>query len=502
MRLLRSQELSYRKKVIFWGILSYVLLLLMSYGFPVTGDDWYFYPKPGTSLSFGEQLRRAIVVSLQHYQTANGRLLGNFLVTFFLQKILRELFRCGVILFILLCVFRLSGNRSFASYLMCFALLVAMPARVVSQTYTWASGFFNYVPPVLLFFFYFGFAKQVVCDDLRRHSFGWIALLFLLGLSTQFFMENISVGMCALSAALFVTDLLRKKRIDWTLAAHLAGTVIGCIVMFLAPGYHNVGLEGYRNQASGLADLLLIAKNNFVQLSEYIITENYLVVISLCLSGMLVCVRANSETKGKRLISKACLLYYAAFPLLSYGIHYVGRYMFAIDFLIDLGLFVAIAFSAYSCIRDINARFVLFVAAGTFLVFMAPLLVVKPVGPRNAYFFDALLILIMMTLLRQATMDWDGIKQIASAMILASCLLLLGNMWIHFKNGSVERLRVQIAEEAMQRGDSVIELPGYPYPRYIHGDASIGAIGSFYYYSKCGDITFQFTPYKQWIQNH
>ena len=493
------QGLSYRKRIVFWVIVSYALLLLMSYGFPITGDDWYFYPQKGTKLSLGEEFSRAVDISLHHYQTTNGRLLGNFFVSFLVRKIFRELVRCGLILLIIVYTFRLSGNRSFASYLMCFALLIAMPASVVSQTYTWAAGFFNYVPPTLLVLLYFNYAKRIFCDDLCRTTVFRIVLLFLLGLSMQFFIENISLGMCVLSAAVFVTDWIRRKRMDLTLAAHFLGVVIGCVIMFLAPGYGNIGQEGYRDVPSGFAELLRLAEKNFTQLSTYLITDNALVVLPLCISGVLVCARSLSETSGKRWISKACMLYFAAFPLLSHGIHFVGRYLFVIDLLIDLGLFAAIVFSAYYCICDNNARFVLYFAAGTFLVFIAPLFFVTPVGSRNAFFFNAFLILITMTLFRQATRDWNGVKQIAPALVLVSCLLLFGNLWIHLKNGSVEQLRVQILEEAMERREQVITLPGYPYPSYIHGAASVNALGCHYFYDTQGDITFKFISYRDWI---
>ena len=39
--------LSTRKKLLLWAVLSYAFLLVMSYGFPVTGDDWWFAPTLG-----------------------------------------------------------------------------------------------------------------------------------------------------------------------------------------------------------------------------------------------------------------------------------------------------------------------------------------------------------------------------------------------------------------------------------------------------------------------
>lgn len=499
-RLCRS-KLQGRKKALLWVFLAYAFLLLLSYGFPATGDDWYFYPKLGTSLPIGQQFSRAVQISAHHYETTNGRLLGNFLVSFFAEKVLRELVRCGIVLLILLFLYRLSENRGLSAFLMCFAFLIAMPASVVSQTYTWAAGFFNYVPPVMFILIYFDYAKRIFCDGLQRRSVGWMLLLFLLGLSTQFFIENASVGMCVVSLTFFAAGWIHNKRMDPTLAAHLLGVAIGCAVMFLAPGYKNVGVENYRTAPSDFAELLQVAESNFLQLSKYLITDNDLVVLPLCICGFFVCQRDLSGTNGKRLLSKACLLYFLAFPVVSYEIHSFEKYYFVIEFLLDLGLFAALIMTAITCVRDTGARFVLLTAAGTFLVFVAPLLVVSPVGPRNAYLFDVLLILITMTLFRQATRDWEGIKRIAPAMALVSCFLLFGNLLIHYNNGKVERLRDQIAAEAIEQGKHEITLPGYPFPTYIHGSESVNAMSDYYYIESPGDITFQFKTYRQWLED-
>ncbi|MBQ1371390.1 MAG: hypothetical protein IIY70_00535 [Oscillospiraceae bacterium] len=257
----------------------------MSYGFPVTGDDWFFYSCDHKTLSIRDQLSRAIQISIEHYQGTNGRLLGNFLVSLFLQKALREIVRCGIILVILLSVYRLSGNRGLPTYLMCFALLIAMPAKNVAQTYAWAAGFFNYVPSGMLVLLYFRYAEQRFCEGTPRRSVSWSILLLLLGFSTQPFMENITIGVCILSAALFVLDCVRKKRPDPALAAHLIGAVVGCAVMFLAPGYKNVGHEGYRELPSDYTCIVQVFEENFKKLSVSLTSENLLVIILLCLSG-------------------------------------------------------------------------------------------------------------------------------------------------------------------------------------------------------------------------
>ncbi len=492
-----------RRSLLLWLLLSYALLLVMSYGFPVTGDDWFFAPALGRDYSLGEKLEEAVQTAAHHYETTNGRLLGNFLVKLFsFSKVWRELFRCFIILAILLLTYRLSGNEGLASYLACFALLIAMPARIVSQTYTWAAGFFNYVPPTLLVLLYVRFTQGVFCGDRRRSSPGWAAGMLLLGLSTQFFMENLSIGMCVLSAGMLIADWIRSKRPNLALLAHFAGAAVGCTVMLLAPGYRNVGVEGYREIPSGLQAILDTAKVNFKILSSLLTVDNRLVIIPLCLCGIAVCGRTLAERPGSRRFPiTLCLLYYAAFPLLCFGLQTFGRYYFLIDFTVNLLLFLDLILTAVFCVPDRPARFVLLTAAGIFLIFICPLLAVTPVGARNAYFFDVLLILITMTLLRQAIRSHKLLPGAAPALILAACLLLCGNLWIHLRNGAAEGLRNQIVSEAMERGEREITLPGYPYPDYIHGAGSVGALSSHYYYDVYGDISFRFVTYRQWIES-
>ena len=99
MESLRPTALANRKRLLLWAVLSYCLLLMLSYGFPVSGDDWTFSPERLGSYTVLDPFVRGYEVSLHHYLTTNGRLLGNFLVTFAMfSKVVRELLRCGIIL--------------------------------------------------------------------------------------------------------------------------------------------------------------------------------------------------------------------------------------------------------------------------------------------------------------------------------------------------------------------------------------------------------------------
>ncbi len=60
-----------RRSLLLWLLLSYALLLVMSYGFPVTGDDWFFAPALGRD--FGQIALRHI-----HILSADPDAVGMF----------------------------------------------------------------------------------------------------------------------------------------------------------------------------------------------------------------------------------------------------------------------------------------------------------------------------------------------------------------------------------------------------------------------------------------
>lgn len=488
-------------------LLSYVFLLLMSYGFPILGDDWYFAPRYNTKYTLVDPFVKGWDTAAHHYITTNGRLLGNFLVKFTaFSKLMRELIRCGIILGILLCVFSISveekRGRCFY-YLIAFTLLVAIPARIAGQTYAWSSGFFNYVPPTLLFLLYARYVRSICCAPERRSSVPACLGMFLLGLAGSFFIENQTIAFCLLSLAVWVLDWIRRKKPRITLLLCFLGSALGCVIMFKAPGYHNVGVENYRTVPQNFSELIANAKVNFNSLSACLTRNNPLVVSLLSLCGAAVCLRRYPKADARlRLYLKCSIAVYLCCPLLFYAQdNFFSRYHFWVDLGVNGLYFLNLLMTGLLVLEKKAERFNLVFFTITFVLFIAPLMAVHPVGPRNAYFFDVLMIVMCVTLLRAAVCDLKQLRPLRAAVCFACCLLLLGNLWIYYRNGKVETLRHQIVAEAMERGDQSISLPLFPYELYTHRGGS-SAIKSYYYYEHKGDITFEFIPYKDWISSH
>lgn len=488
-------------------LLSYVFLLVISYGFPIVGDDWYFFPRPGTWTGIFDPLTKAYETAAHHYITTNGRLLGNFLVKFTaFSKILRELIRCGIILGVVLCVHSLSGTERHSSpfrWLTALTLLVAIPARIAAQTYAWSSGFFNYVPPTLCFLIYALYVRAVFCGPERRSSFLRCLGLFLLGLAGSFFMENQTVAFCLLSLAVFIVDWIRNKKLRPALLLCFLGAALGCWIMFRAPGYHNVGTENYRSIPQSLDELIQVGKENFQTLSGYLTRNNWPVICLLSLGGAGACLRRYPKAGQKlRLVLRLSMAVSLCCPVLFYAQdNLFSRYHFLLDLAANALYFLNLLLIGLLTPEKPAGKFTPVFCAVCFVLFISPLMVVHPVGPRNAYFFDVLLIAMSLSLLHTALEGLSGLRPLKTAVCLACCLVLLGNLLVYYRNGKVETLRHQIVAEAMERGERQITLPLFPYNQYTHRSSS-RAISYHYYYEKRGDIAFEYVPYSEWISTH
>lgn len=487
----------------------WLFLLLLSYGFPVTGDDWFFTTRAqNTTLS--DAIKQGIATARQHYMTTNGRLLGNFLSGMLgCLKLLRELVRCAILLGVFAGVCRVCKIRKLYGALTALALTIALPAEVFAQSYAWAAGFFNYVPPVLLLLVYLHTAsRQIMGEDGGSFSLLSCAAYLLLGILTQLFVENVTVGACLLSGAVCVSLRVRRGRFDGRLAGHFAGALLGAAVMFLAPGYRNIGQEGYREMAGSMAGLLAIMEENFPLITRTLLEDNWLLIAPLsALCGFLLCRAkpasrraAGARRAGLALLALAPVFFYCNQKILlemAYNRH-VLRFSLALDVVFALGYLCALVIALRVGVGDsaVRTRSLLFLRAAA--LFVLPLLFVQPIGPRCLYLPHMLLVCVLLCIGRaclqpapqaERTLRWP--------LALASCAILCSILWIMFWNGRTQDIRSAYIERQMAQGATQITLPGYPYAQYVHEGES-QKMGQYYYYDSPDDITFSFVPYGQW----
>lgn len=508
MRLSLQTELPRVRRVLLL-LAVWLFLLLLCRAFPVSGDDWFFLTR-AQDLSLISAVKRGIATARQHYATTNGRLMGNFLSGMLgCSDGLRALVRSAVLLGVFACVCRVCKIQTICGALLALALTVALPSTVFAQSYAWAAGFFNYVPPVLLLLIYLDTAaRKIAGASAASFSAYSCAAYLLLGFLTQLFVENVTIGVCLFSGAVCIWLRVRCGRFDGRLAGHFVGALLGALVMFLAPGYRNVGQEGYREMALSVSGLFAILQENIPIITRTLLEDNWLLIAPLsALCALLLC-RAKPAGKRGAIARKIALALLALAPAFFYCNQHIllemayNRYVFwlslALDVAFALGYLCAIAAALWQGVGERAIRIAALLFLGAAAVFLAPLLVVQPVGPRCLYLPHMLLVC---TLLCAGRACVKSLPQTAQALrwplALAACAMLCGIVWVTFWNGRTQDIRSAYIERQMAQGETQITLPGYPYAQYVHEGES-QKMGQYYYYDRPDDITFSFVPYGQW----
>lgn len=489
-------------------VLTYLFLLLLSQGFVTTGDDWYF-----TARDTGEGLLNALHAGYRsavgHYTSVNGRLLGNGSSRFFgTHDAFRELIRCGIILTVFLQLLRNANGRGPMMYLAALVLTVAIPADIYAQSYAWAAGFFNYVPPLMMILAFIFRAERILGGE--KDTALWGAWMFFISLTCQLFVENVTVGVCLLSAGVLLWHLISRRKLSWSLTGFFLGAGLGCFIMFSAPGYGNINQEGYRQVSATFEELMKVIKVNFTTITLYLTERNWsviapLTILSICL---LLPVKAQRGKGILRVLALAALMvtpvwFYAnrqVMATLSY-MEWVAELRFWMDVLMNLLYLLAVLAAAVLGLKDASRRCRAVLCIAAVPAVFGPLMMVTPIGPRCMYIpymlLCGILLIFAADLVERCSRNSRRMMMVPVA-VTAACVLTV-YLWTAVWNGHCERVRIERIEAAMAAGEASVELPSYPYTAYVH-NGNGGAIRYYYYYEDPADLEFLYIDHQTWVQ--
>ncbi len=488
-------------------VLTYLFLLLLSQGFVTSGDDWYFSARD-TGEGFLKALDAGFRSARGHYVSVNGRLLGNAFSRFFgTNDIVRELARCGIILIMLLQMCRMAKIQDPVTYLAALGMTIAIPADLYAQSYAWAAGFFNYVPPIMMIFAYLLRSERVLDGGADRPVHGlW---MFLVGLSTQFFVENVTVGMCLASVLVLGWYLAVHKKLSWSLAGHFVGVALGCAVMFSAPGYSNINSEGYRSVGTTIEELMKVIQTNFGTITMYLTERNWLVIVPLTGFSLFLLHGAAPEKVWQQWLRKAAIVCLMVCPVYFYANYNLLRTMdfaewmknlrFWLDVAANLAFLLSVLAAAVLGVGDgsLKRRCVLVIV--TIPMVFGPLVAVNPIGPRCLFIPYMMLVCLMLMLASEALarLERKPLKGLGTGVALTVAAVLLCHLWVALWNGHCERVRLEQIENALETGAVYVEIPSYPYTAYIH-NGNGHAVKYYYYHETPGDLEFAYVPYDKW----
>lgn len=489
----------YKEKGFYCKLGIFLVLFYICWCFPVIADDWY-------AVGDHHSLMDMFTIIKDRYLSLNGRVLGNSFLHYFIDhKFVLCLIRCGTIFSIAWIICRFNEARGLIHFLAALALVFCLPKAVFAQTYPWAAGFFNYVPPVLLILLYLYLIRGIFSHQEIKSSVPSLFLVFFLGVSSQLFVEHMTVYNVVMAAAVAVWYLVVQKKISWLTVSYALGAMAGCTIMFSSPALKS---GDYRTSPAGLDELIQMARKQYGIVSALTIGTNYLLTVLLSLVFLYLIYQGVKKGIGRRYLSvilsviltAAPFYFYAANNLIKENFYINGSAIaLLIDIAVTFGYFLALLATGVLYGETLAQKTKTVFLLCSILVLNGPLLIVSPIGPRNFYGSYILLICLLFVHLPQI-LDKPETKEYLRVPIAVSFAVVFTlSAFMFTKIRETEQLRTQLISQQMAQHSQTITIPEFPYAGYLWG-ASDNRLQVHYYYEKQGDITFNIVPYKQWKQ--
>lgn len=479
---------------------------------PPTGDDWNRIHAAG-------DLHRALEVTRVNYLERNGRVVANAASYLLMEPLwLRALLKAGTVLALVAVLMRITGLRTVWGMLVCLAGVVLLPANVFRQSYVWSTGFFFYVPPMIGLLLLVGALAGRGPGDRSRHRVPWAVACGVLGLLTCLFIEHVTVAAAGLAVGGLVVMLARRHRPRATTVGWVVGVMTGTGIMFAAPGMRLTATgDQERYSAPGsTGDLLVTAVENYSEVARAFVLSAPVTLAMVLATGLLVGLadrRGPGLRSGGRLAGMVLVvgtLAVAGWALASRGLFPDRLRCLGDDapcdgavLAIDLGVLVLflglLALVATRTLRDGPDRAVWWGLLAATLLMLGPLLVVSPIGPRNI--FGPLLTLAgMVALTGGRLLEGTGgpLPGGRAVLSLGRVVLVLGVVaglgWlgaIQVANGRVAAERADILTQAVQEGQTAVQLPAFPHPGWVHDNDDV-KMGNHWFRERRGDISLRF----------
>lgn len=486
------------------------VLLILSYYFPIVGDDWAdLMENISTPKRLGAQIYR-------EWSSLNGRVLGNTLALVFGHyKILRAIVKSIMTFLIIVFVSKNSNFKKYDEYLFAFIFILALPSPFFRQTYAWSAGFFNYVVPVMVIIIYTYVVRNIFVGTEIQGSVPKVILCILLGICSQLFVENITIYTIIMAATLFIVDKVINKKTSKLTASYLIGTIIGAWIMFTSPVYGSLAnkSDGYRTLPNSIAGLIDVFRDNYQEFSKCLISNNYILLISLSI-GIITLIIIYGKSNNKkinylRIINIAIILgidvyYVCSTKFFSEYFNIAGSLKaMLLDVLICGIFFMVVLVSLIIFIKDkLYRNKSIFFWISAFLS-VGPMLFVKPIGPR-CFYISYIFMVIVLCLIKGYINSNKGNSNnniFKISLVLISIFISIYYVRIYNQIHIIETERNVYIEECMNAKETEIYVPRFDYDKHIH-EPEDDKISKKYNYNKAGDIKFIYISYNDWKEQY
>lgn len=387
-------------------LLIFLFYLVLSILMPLTHDDLEW------ASSYGMEMLAS------HYETLNGRYLGNTLEVFatrfnVLRYALYTLFSLLIIFVIIKSTDSIMGKREQSHYfiLILFLLTLLIPHTIFSQTNGWFAGFFNYVPATIASLVILHYCVKLI--SYGKLMWWEMIIMMITAITGQLFMENMTLfNIAVIIIAAFMYYIKYQKHLKQLLIA-LASAMVGAIIMFTNPQYVKIfgGESDYQkvsNENQGL--MSRIANTLLTQFPEQIIYQSILILIVI--AGLMVHLVYRSgvslRIKVILIVGLSIAPLYTILLRVPLGIKFKlqDTSVAFLDFSVAMLFYVVLIVSLYYTSMPTRLKSYVVMLLFTIPIMVAPLLIVQPIGPRN--FYSVFIIYVMVAFILIRYIDFKG----------------------------------------------------------------------------------------------
>ena len=455
-----------------------ICLLLLSWLFPYSGDDWAWGSSLGT-----DRLENGF------FEGYNGRYFGNLLVMAITRSRLLRTLAIGLSLFAL-CVLpaAIAGKKRLSLIALPALLLLLMPKPLLTQSVVWASGYANYVPPAVLIGVYFLLCNGIFKESAPKYSIKQNILYsvasFLLAFSAALFIENVTLCSIVIAVAIVIYTLVRFKRVFIHNISFVAGAVGGAVWMFSNSVYSSIagGEDGYRDVVTEET-----LKETLISHTDTILKEFFLggiivlAALTVLLTVLTLRTAAVKSSRGKSILSYTSLaVNIATLAIFLFKRNYTDWTPFltkptlSVVFFALIMLLYCFSTLANLCVNvnGVGPLFKILLPLFSVPVLIIPLLVVNPIGAR-CFFAPYFMLVLTVALIADYLLDAFGISEGVEKSLTAGALICVGICLVFYLNIFVtvhkyDSLREEYLYKQVEEGSTTITLPSLPYSSYIH----------------------------------
>ena len=459
-------------------------MILLSWFFPDTGDDW-FREGLGAEIHSPGALIREVAF---RWRSSNSRILGNILAySAGSRPILKALLRGGILTALAVLTARSAGARGIGGLALAAAGLLALPREMFAQVYPWAAGFFNYVPPVAMFLAAFLILQGSLWGEEVSSSPPRMAAAFLMGLGGALFVEHHSLYAILAGAALLLLELKQWRRCSSGAGLFLLGAVLGAALLFASPAYRQIDAAGgaYNSGlADGLPGLLEMAGENWKELTDDLLVHCPM-LLAILTGAVVRCFLRRSPGGLTDRILIALLLLLALVLLANAWFPFENAMRMRYLALLHLVLTAAAALRWSESPRG----FLFF--WGSAIAVTLPLLVVNPIGPRCLYEGYVFLLIAAGQLLSGTELSRRELRLVVVVPLLAVLSVYIRFLGLLLPVHQADVARREEVRRSMEEGERTVVLQRLPHGDWFWEPDSEKMVWAFYYETP-GDLTITF----------